>query len=290
MRKAPRAIALVLGLVLLLQPAAGQWPGAPAWRFGGLATAQPAQAAQSVPMLPTPGQPQGQPVPAMEQPGSALPASAPVVELLPPAELMPRPSDCSLWDVLQTTPNVTFFLQAVQAVGLTGLLADPAFVATVFLPSDRAWDNLLRELGWSTQQLLTQQPLDSLRDVIEYHFVEDAPLPVGALAALPYLDRLTTMFEGQPVLVFYQRGLSGVSGVKLASTGRQTANLVQQINTGACSGLPAVAHLVDAVLTPDPEWSPEDFASVSAMQPATEATAVINPTADVTLSSFSVAG
>lgn len=117
MRKAPRAIALVLGLVLLLQPAAGQWPGAPSWRFGGSMPAQPARAAQPVTTL---TQPQAQPVPATEQPGSALPASAPVVELLPPSELMPRPSDCSLWDVLQTTPNVTFFLQAVQAVGLTG--------------------------------------------------------------------------------------------------------------------------------------------------------------------------
>jgi hypothetical protein len=58
----------------------------------------------------------------------------------------------------------------------------------VFLPSDRAWDNLLRELGWSTQQLLTQQPLDSLRDVIEVsaeplHLCQDVAV---AVAVCPY--------------------------------------------------------------------------------------------------------
>lgn len=89
--------------------------------------------------------------PVVEQPPLPLPVeqpppveqvqpqpSLPPVEQLQPLISQPvgiqacRPS---LLEVLGAEPNATFFVQALQAAGMAGLLDDPAFKGTVFVPT-----------------------------------------------------------------------------------------------------------------------------------------------------------
>lgn len=210
---------------------------------------------------------------AWQAPAEALPSppSPPLggVHLLPqpqPASIPAAPATetpCSLLSVLLAEHNASFFVQALSAAGLSRVLDDPLLDATVFVPVDAAWLALLTALQQSRAWLLADANRGALRTVLEYHIVPGVALPLDELAVQPYLARLPTLMD-QPLFV---AGLSGDSAVGeaqvlLAATSRQVARVARG-DLPSCSGH-AVAHLVDAVLSPDPSW--QDDGSAPALQ------------------------
>lgn len=205
--------------------------------------------------------------PASSPPSSTLPSSPslpPRLSLSPPAPLPSHPAlrpspnaapagqpePCSMLEVLQAQTNTTFFIQAVQAAGMTGLLNDPSLIATIFVPTDTAWGALLAALGWTKDQLFSDGALPQLRMVVQYHIVPRLNLTYGDLVLLPYLARLPTLYNNQPIKVFNKFG-----SVKVAATSRQIGSLIDPDLT-SCSQS-AIAHMIDVVLPPDPTWTDE---------------------------------
>lgn len=71
----------------------------------------------------------------------------------------------------------------------------------IVVPADVAWQNLLRVLGWTTDDLFANSNRDALNQTIAYSIVEGDVVTVKEMKNMTYLDPLPATLMGQPILV-----------------------------------------------------------------------------------------
>lgn len=135
------------------------------------------------------------------------------------------------------TPDLSTLATALTAANLGAPFANGSLVATVFAPTNEAFNNLLNQLDISTNSLLASN--DSLTEILQYHVVLGSAITSDQIQDG---DSITT-----------QSGLRinatvNSSGVYLNAE-NSTAKVVQaDILVG---GKKSVVHIIDAVLLPN---------------------------------------
>ena len=71
--------------------------------------------------------------------------------------------------VAQSNPDFSVLVEAIQAAGLTGALANPNAHYTVFAPTNEAFMQALKETGMTKAQLFANKPL--LTKILGYHVI-----------------------------------------------------------------------------------------------------------------------
>ncbi|KAI3430298.1 hypothetical protein D9Q98_004894 [Chlorella vulgaris] len=167
------------------------------------------------------------------------------------------PADClSVAEVAQKAGTFTTLLAAAQAAGLSSALSDRSLKATVFAPSDEAFEAALADLGMTSAQLLVDTEM--LQAILKYHVV-----PGDALTSADLRDeqKLPTLLaadlegaaEGEEdgvltVQVQQVYSLAGRSSrVKVDGSLSSAVVVMPDVNAGC----PAVVHVIDNVLLPD---------------------------------------
>lgn len=131
---------------------------------------------------------------------------------------------------------------AAGKAGLTSALDDPAASLTVFAPTDAAFGNLARSLGFADANAMVQA-LDSatLAKILQYH-VLPARKPAATLASSSGSEGTLYSFEGKAASL----KLSTTGGVKITDAALTQATVtVADVQTDN-----GVIHAVDKVLVP----------------------------------------
>lgn len=161
------------------------------------------------------------------------------------------PTDGTIAQIAQTTPELSTLLTAVDTAGLTGDLQTGG-PYTVFAPVNNAFTDLLIDAQISTTALFGD--LDLLNSVLGLHVVE------GVVSSADLSDgTVLTTVDGQRIFVE-----SGDGGLVL--NGRAS---IVQADVPARNG---VVHVIDAVLLPYPDTAANELAFLP--QFSTLATAV----------------
>ncbi|KAL4854787.1 F-box/WD repeat-containing protein 7 [Chlorella vulgaris] len=147
-------------------------------------------------------------------------------------------------------------LSVAEAAGLSSALSDRSLKATVFAPSDEAFEAALADLGMTSAQLLVDTEM--LQAILKYHVV-----PGDALTSADLRDeeKLPTLLaadlegaaEGEEdgvltVQIQQVYSLAGRSSrVKVDGSLSSAVVVMPDVNAGC----PAVVHVIDNVLLPD---------------------------------------
>ncbi|KAL4854803.1 hypothetical protein ACK3TF_004502 [Chlorella vulgaris] len=176
------------------------------------------------------------------------------------------PANClSVAEVAQKAGTFTTLLAAAQAslaaaglcaAGLSSALSDRSLKATVFAPSDEAFEAALADLGMTSAQLLVDTEM--LQAILKYHVV-----PGDALTSADLRDeqKLPTLLaadlegaaEGDEdgVLTIQVQQVYSLAGrssrVKVDGSLSSAVVVMPDVNAGC----PAVVHVIDNVLLPD---------------------------------------
>eukprot|EP01026_Neomeris_dumetosa_P038291 TRINITY_DN311_c0_g1_i8.p1 TRINITY_DN311_c0_g1~~TRINITY_DN311_c0_g1_i8.p1 ORF type:complete len:304 (-),score=61.62 TRINITY_DN311_c0_g1_i8:175-1086(-) len=253
----PGDLAVIAGNVVNKRPALG---GA----TPQVITAPLPQATITPPSTPTPVPPETTPInpsPSVPAVPTVPPASTPVtiVEAVPvtvvgvPVTLV-APQEVSIVIVDEestevncttiveaalATPELSTLVAALQAANLVDALANSSLVATVFAPTNDAFERLFQKFNATAEQVLADPLLDS---ILLYHVV-----PNAAVFSVDLEDGavVTTLAE-QDLIVDLQ------DGVKIEGKGS-----VGNVTIPDISACEAVIHVIDEVLLPDFSLVPE---------------------------------
>eukprot|EP01026_Neomeris_dumetosa_P042579 TRINITY_DN3553_c0_g1_i5.p1 TRINITY_DN3553_c0_g1~~TRINITY_DN3553_c0_g1_i5.p1 ORF type:complete len:172 (-),score=43.65 TRINITY_DN3553_c0_g1_i5:295-810(-) len=143
------------------------------------------------------------------------------------------PTFANIVEAAVSSDVLTTLVEAVTAAGLADTLSDPELEATVFAPTNAAFDAALSILGLTLEQLVSD--LETLTLVLQYHVV-----PAKALS--------TDLTDGQvlPTLAGNNTLTVDLSdGVKIVGIGSTAAVINADITAGA-----GVVHVIDTVLLP----------------------------------------
>ena len=134
--------------------------------------------------------------------------------------------------VAQSNPEFSVLVEAVQAAGLTDMLADPNAHYTVFAPTNAAFMQAMKETGMTKAQLFGDKAM--LRKVLGYHVVS-GDMAMYAKDVKPG----NVMTASKDTLMVTNQG-------KLMDENGRTANIVKT-DVPATNG---VVHVIDRVLLP----------------------------------------
>ena len=138
---------------------------------------------------------------------------------------------------LRVAPILNFTGFVFDAAGLSAKVQDNELVATLFVPSDGAWETWLKAADLSPAELLANEPL--VRKLARNHIVPGVAL---RLMDMDSGDKLATL--GQSALTV--RPVADASKWWVVA-GRATAVIaVPDLIADR-----AIIHVIDAVLTPD---------------------------------------
>ncbi len=144
----------------------------------------------------------------------------------------------SIFGIVATLPQTSTLEAAIRAAGLTGALRARGSL-TLFAPTDRAFEGLLRELNLTASQLLGNKPL--LTQVLTYHVLASQVL------ARQVQDGATpATLQGQAIRLDVERGRFGFPDIQITDARNRISNLTLP-NLRAFNG---VVHLIDKVLLP----------------------------------------
>eukprot|EP01024_Parvocaulis_polyphysoides_P004980 TRINITY_DN1123_c0_g1_i4.p1 TRINITY_DN1123_c0_g1~~TRINITY_DN1123_c0_g1_i4.p1 ORF type:complete len:306 (-),score=60.60 TRINITY_DN1123_c0_g1_i4:236-1153(-) len=137
------------------------------------------------------------------------------------------------------TPELSTLVAALQAANLVDALANSSLVATVFAPTNDAFERLFQKFNATAEQVLADPLLDS---ILLYHVVPNAAvfstdLEDGAVVTTLAEQDLTIDLE---------------DGVKIEGKGS-----VGNVTIPDISACEAVIHVIDEVLLPDFSLVPE---------------------------------
>ena len=85
-----------------------------------------------------------------------------------------RSSDGTLLDVIESDPQYSTLVAALEFAELDGAVADPNADLTLFAPSNAAFDAALRALGLTAAELLTEANKQLVTDILLYHVLAGA--------------------------------------------------------------------------------------------------------------------
>jgi len=143
------------------------------------------------------------------------------------------PTFANIVEAAASSESLSTLVSAVTAAGLVDTLSDPELEATVFAPTNTAFEQALDVLGLTLDELVAD--LDTLTLVLQYHVV-----PVKALS--------TDLTDGQVLPTLANNNTLTVDlsdGVSIVAIG-STANVIDaDITAGA-----GVVHVIDTVLLP----------------------------------------
>ncbi|WP_440454946.1 fasciclin domain-containing protein [Psychrobacter sp. ASPA161_9] len=134
--------------------------------------------------------------------------------------------------VAQSNPEFSTLVEAVQAAGIAGPLANPDANFTILAPTNAAFAQALQETGMSKEQLFANKPV--LTKILGYHVINGAA-PVYAKDVKPG----NIMMLSKDTLMVTPEG-------KLMDESGRTANILQT-DIAASNG---VVHVIDKVLLP----------------------------------------
>lgn len=155
----------------------------------------------------------------------------------PPADSLPAPAAVdgrqTVYDVVETTPDLSRLAALVNAAGLEPTLSDTAQVLTLFAPSDAAFGALPPE----TLDALRADP-DALRDLLLGHALANRTLSgdVFGEITIESLGGTDLTLDADDAGVTVQRG--------------PTTATVTDADLDAENG---VVHVIDTVLAPSPD-------------------------------------
>ena len=134
--------------------------------------------------------------------------------------------------VAQSNSDFSVLVEAVQAAGLTGMLADPNAHYTIFAPTNEAFMQAMKETGMTKAQLFANKPL--LTKILGYHVVS-GDMAMYAKDVKPG----NVMTASKDTLMVTNQG-------KLMDENGRTVNIVKT-DIPATNG---VVHVIDRVLLP----------------------------------------
>lgn len=138
----------------------------------------------------------------------------------------------NLLQVAQSNPDFSLLVEAVQAAGLTGVLANPNANFTIFAPTNDAFVKALQETGMTKAQLFGNKA--ALSKILGYHVINGNK----ALFAKDVKPGNIVMLSGDTLMVT-------PIGQLMDEMGRTTTLL--QTDVAASNG---VIHVIDRVLLP----------------------------------------
>eukprot|EP01023_Acetabularia_acetabulum_P066530 TRINITY_DN899_c0_g1_i1.p1 TRINITY_DN899_c0_g1~~TRINITY_DN899_c0_g1_i1.p1 ORF type:complete len:539 (-),score=141.37 TRINITY_DN899_c0_g1_i1:69-1568(-) len=138
-------------------------------------------------------------------------------------------------DAAIQTDGLGSLVAAVQAAGLVDTLQDPHLQATVFAPTDAAFDEAAAALNITLEELLIDT--ETLTTVLQYHVVPER-LPASHL--FNGLDLPTLAGDGLDLIVSNK-----YSGISIKAIGSEANVLVADVTAGS-----AIVHVIDTVLLP----------------------------------------
>lgn len=131
---------------------------------------------------------------------------------------------------------------AVTKAGIAGTLTNPAAQLTVFAPTDAAFNDLARRLGFAdAAAMVNALPATALQGILTYH-VLPARRGSGDLSAAGATQATAYSYAGAPARL----GFDFSNGVRITDAALTTAT-VTTANVTASNG---VIHVVDKVLVP----------------------------------------
>jgi len=168
------------------------------------------------------------------------PATDEVEEGVVAEEEEPAPaSGESVLTVASGVDELSTLVAAIDAAGgeLAEAAADPSLVATVFAPTNDAFDALLEALGTTAEELFSNSTLVAV--LLSYHVVPGQALEAADLTDGMKLDTLLGE-SGDPLTVSIED-----DGVEIEAVGSTATVLVPDVAAGQ-----AVVHVIDEVLLP----------------------------------------
>uniref|UniRef100_A0A1D1ZN66 FAS1 domain-containing protein n=1 Tax=Auxenochlorella protothecoides TaxID=3075 RepID=A0A1D1ZN66_AUXPR len=166
----------------------------------------------------------------------------------------------SVLSVIQANPDLSSLYDAIEFCGLAATLEDPALVATVFAPTNQAFQDLVTALGPDADAVFTNR--DLVKTVVLYHVH-----PQEALAAADLTDGQTlSTLNGAEVITVAVAD----AAVKLDPSGAASNPTIAVPAAVVSADIPAaksIIHIIDKVLVPAnalPPSSPPTSASASA--------------------------
>ncbi|KAL4541802.1 hypothetical protein Ndes2437B_g06135 [Nannochloris sp. 'desiccata'] len=106
----------------------------------------------------------------------------------------------SVFDLVSSNPDLSTLNAVIEAAGLEDTLSDPELQATVFAPSNEAFERLTRDAGTTVEAIL-EAPADLLKELLEYHVIPGASIEAAQLKTGLRFNTL----GGDPVLVESQK-------------------------------------------------------------------------------------
>ncbi len=136
--------------------------------------------------------PPNHPTPPFPPPQTVVAAvyqvDAVLVPNLPPSPPAATPSFSSISAALGNSKNISTFITALSASGLSSTLM--AFKGTIFIPTDTAFAAALKALNMQALQLLMQPAL--LKSILQYHVTSTVFATPASLAAAPSFTTLSS--------------------------------------------------------------------------------------------------
>eukprot|EP01025_Chloroclados_australasicus_P031286 TRINITY_DN3163_c1_g1_i3.p1 TRINITY_DN3163_c1_g1~~TRINITY_DN3163_c1_g1_i3.p1 ORF type:complete len:506 (-),score=115.61 TRINITY_DN3163_c1_g1_i3:453-1970(-) len=143
------------------------------------------------------------------------------------------PEFASIVEAASSSEQLSTLVAAVQAAGLVDTLADASLEATVFAPTNEAFEAALQILGLTVEELVAD--VDTLTTVLTYHVV-----PVKALSTdLQDGQVLDTLADDLTLTVDL------ADGVAIQAVGSKASVITADVTAGA-----GVVHIIDTVLLP----------------------------------------
>lgn len=152
--------------------------------------------------------------------------------------------DCeTALDILDQEQDLSILLKAVKAIGFDELLDDENAVLTLFAPDDEAFQDLLRRMKMTEEELLNKPFL--LSRILEYHIIGDEVIREEDFEDGRELETEARFppIIGKRLKVTVQEGADG--RVVLDSIGSNAR--VVETDKQACA---AIVHVIDTVLLP----------------------------------------
>lgn len=136
----------------------------------------------------------------------------------------------------------TALVTAADKAGVAATLADPNAQLTVFAPTDQAFTDLARRLGFAdAAAMVNALPASALQSILSYHVLGSRKL-AGELSAGGATQATTYRFADAPATLRFDAS----SGIRITDAALTTANVVSP-DVLARNG---VIHAVDKVLIP----------------------------------------
>eukprot|EP00877_Chromochloris_zofingiensis_P003109 jgi/Chrzof1/1279/Cz10g01010.t1 len=133
--------------------------------------------------------------------------------------------------------NISILINGVNRADLQTILANPGWKATIFAPTNRAFEAALLKLKLTPVQLYADKT--ALTNILSYHVIHDQAITVAD-------------FEDGQELTTVQQGKLTVHVDKVAGTTIQGASETAKIIAADIKAGEAVIHVVDSVLLPPP--------------------------------------